>query len=271
MHQLNRKKYTHASKILDQYYTKESVVLLCMFFINRLNRQYDAIIDPSAGNGVFLDVANHTNKIGLDIMPGRSDILKQDWLQYEVSDEFQNVLVLGNPPFGQYHRMSSAFIKHALSFGNVQTIGFILPNGYKKHTRQKILPSHWRILSITDLPDNSFTYSGNDYHVPCSFFVFDRSQGKDLRVNPNLYSEAKDFYFGSKDDFDIFVFGASPTHIIENPQPNNRGYYLKSKIPKHLLAKKIRELPWKGHSSASGGVYWLTKFEFLQQYIKYYD
>lgn len=270
MHHLNRKIYDHPSKLLDQYYTKREIVRICLSEIKKLNDDYDEVIEPSAGMGAFLDEIVYANKIGMDIASGRSDILQQDWLTYNINKKSKRVLIVGNPPFGQYHKMSSAFIKHAISFSNVQTIGFILPNGYKKHTRQRILPKSWRIVSITDLPKNSFTCNGIDYHIPCSFFVFDKSSGKDLRVNPNLYTETKDFIFGDKNNFDIFVFGASPTHITEQPKPNNRGHYIKSKIPKSILINKITKLPWEGCSSASGGVYWLTKFEFLQQYIEYY-
>jgi len=97
--------------------------------------------------------------------------------------------------------------------------------------------------------------------------VFYKSAGKDLRVNPDRYTETKDFTFGSKDNFDIFVFGVSPTKVITDPQPNNKGYYLKSKIPVNELINKIQRIKWMGNSCASGGVYWLTKYEFLEQYI----
>ena len=53
-----------------------------------------------------------------------------------------------------------------------QTIAFVLPNVYRKHTRQKILPYNWRIVSITELGRDCFTLEGKEYHVPASFFIF---------------------------------------------------------------------------------------------------
>ncbi len=268
MHQKRRRAPTTVGQALDQYYTKKEVVRRCLKKVGELPHKYDLVIEPSAGNGAFYDEIRHKNKIGIDIHPNHKDVIQGDWLKFEISQEYQRVLVIGNPPFGQYHRLSSAFIAQALSFANVQTIAFILPNVYNKHTRQKTLPRSWRICSITDLGRNCYTLDGRDYHLPTSFFVFDRSQGKDLRVNPNLYRDTDDFEFGDRNNFDLFVFGAAPQHITRHPQPNNRGYFLRSKIPLPELIKRIRSIDWTGNSCANGGVYWLTKYEFLEQYVR---
>ena len=141
----------------------------------------------------------------------------------QVSSNTMNVLVVGNPPYGQYHTLSSAFIKHAISFSNVKTVAFILPNVYRKHTRQRVIPKQWRIAFITDLGKNCFVLDGKDYHVPAGFFVIDRSSGPDLRVHvPDRITGTNDFDFAKPDDFDVFVFGASPKRVITNPAPNNR-------------------------------------------------
>ncbi len=272
----NRKTHTDKSRVFDKYYTKKAAVRRCLDAVKNLPRSYDCVIDPAAGAGAFYDeidrrLQHRGARIGLDIAPGNDGIIKQDWLDYEISAEYESVLVVGNPPFGRYNELSTLFIKHALSFPNVQTIAFVLPNVFKKHTRQKCLPAHWRILSITELGKNSFTLDGKDYHLPAGFFVFDKSAGKDLRTNPALYKETGDFAFGDKNDFDVFVFGAAPKKVITNPQPNNRGYYLKSKIPVEALRRKIKSVDWTGNSCANGGVYWLTKHEFLEQYIRRYS
>ena len=271
MHQTLRKQYTCKRKLLDKYYTKQDVVAKCLKTLRCLNYHYDLVIEPSAGAGAFYHAINHKNKIGMDLEPEHQDLLKANWLDYRVDPRCQSVLVIGNPPFGRYHRLSVQFIIHALCFHNVQTIAFVLPNVYKKHTRQKILPRDWRIVSIVDLGSNAFTLGGQDYHIPSSFFIFDKSFGEDLRADPFKYQETPDFAFGNKDDYDLFVFGASPRHITYHPQPNNRGYFLKARIPTDALIKKIRSVNWQGNSCASGGVYWLTKSEFLEQYISHHQ
>ena len=270
MHQLNRHASATTGEALDQYFTKNEVVQRCLTELVDLS-SYDLVVEPSAGNGVFLNAVKHTNKVGIDIDPKHPSVRRADWFEYDVPSKYKRVLIVGNPPYGRYHKLSSAFIKRALSFVNVHTIAFILPNVYRKHTRQHIIPQHWRIASILDLGQDCFTLDGKDYHVPTSFFVLDRSLGIDLRVqHPAKVIGTVDFDFATPRDFDVFVFGASPKRVITNPQPNNRGHYLKSKIPVGTLIKRIQSVDWKGNSCANGGVYWLTKYEFMVQYNKQY-
>lgn len=268
MHQNRRKSPASMSQSLDQYYTKREVARRCLAAVDDLPHEYDLVVEPAAGDGAFYDAIDHPNKIGIDIDPAHENVTQADWLAFDVPRQYRRVLVIGNPPFGMYHKLSSAFIAHALSFGNVQTVAFILPNVYRKHTRQKILPPAWRIVSMTALERDAYRLDGEDYHVPSSFFVFDKSVGVDLRVDPNLHTESDDFSFGDKRDFDVFVFGASPSKTTLQPKPNNRGHFLKAKIPVAELVDKIKRVKWEGNSCASGGVYWLTKCEFLDQYIK---
>ncbi len=270
MHQLKRLTPKTNGEALDQYFTKATVVQRCLDELGDLSR-YDLVIEPSAGSGAFLNVVKHKNKIGLDIDPQHEAVVLADWFEYDVQEKYDRVLIVGNPPYGRYHSLSSAFIRRAFSFENVQTIGFILPNVYRKHTRQRILPPHWRIVSITELGRDCFTLNGKDYHVPTSFFVLDQSEGPDLRVrHPRKITGTKDFDFATSEDFDVFVFGASPKRVIVNPVPNNRGYYLKAKVPVSTLIERIKGVDWQGNSCANGGVYWLTKYEFAEQYNRQY-
>jgi hypothetical protein len=158
-----------------------------------------------------------------------------------------------------------------LEFSNVSTIAFILPNVYKKHTLQKVIPNNWRIKKIVDLENDAFEINGSTYHVPCSFFIFDKSLGRDLRFNPEDYKQTDDFVWGDKNNFDIFVFGAAPKKIItEKPNKNNRGYYIKSKIKINKLIEKIKDMDWVGNSSVNGGVCWFTKSEIIKNYNEQY-
>ena len=249
----------------DQYYTCSKAVQLCLRNVKPQN--YDCVIEPSAGGGAFLDQLKHPNVIAMDINPTAKHIKLGNYLEFELNDVYKKVLVIGNPPFGIRHSLSDAFLKKSFQIPGVKTIAFILPNTYNKPTRQKIIPTEWRIRSITPLERNSFTFKGEIYHAPCSFFVFDKSnRGTDLRFNEKNYSESKDFEFAQKSDYDFFIFGANPEKIIKTPTPNNRGYYIKSKINQHELANNFRKLRWKGHSCANGGVAWFTRPEIIKYY-----
>ena len=268
MHQLLRKTPANPAAALDKYYTKKSVVKRCLKE-DSLFQDYDLVVEPAAGNGNFWDLIRHPHKVGMDIAPEHRDIKTQDWFSYMVSWEYASVLVIGNPPFGRYHTLSKRFIEHALLFPNVRTIAFVLPNVYKKHTRQRIIPPNWRIKSIVDLGKNPFTLNGKDYHIDSSFFVIDRSSGEDLRA-PCLSHvvETEDFVFANGKDYDLFVFGASPRKILGRGEvkTNNRGYFLKAKTEVNALVDKIKSVPWQGSSCANGGVFWLNKTEFITQY-----
>ena len=253
-------------KGLDKYYTKKEIVFFCLDKLNL--KDYDLIIEPSAGNGAFYNEIKHNHKIGLDIEPENLYIMKQDFLKYKIDVCYKSVLIIGNPPFGINNILSTQFLKHSFSFENTKTIAFILPNVYNKHTKQKIIPKTWRIKNIYSLSKDSFIFENKTKHIPCSFFIFDKSKGNDLRFEPEKYQNTKDFTFGTNNDFDIFVFGASPTKISINPTENNRGYFLKSKIPVEQLVKNIKSIKWKGNSCANGGVFWLTKPEFCYEYSK---
>jgi len=256
---------------LDKFYTKEDIAIDC---INKINlTEYDLVIEPSAGSGAFFNNLYIDNKIGLDLHPESSEIIEMDWFDYQIDKKYKNVLIIGNPPFGKRNKLSQNFLKHASSFDNVKTIAFILPDVYNKHTLQKAIPTEFRLKNIIRLPKNSFEVDGVDYHVPCSFFIFDRSEGKCLRFNPMNYIDTKDWIYGTKNDYDFFVMGASLKTVKEEPEETNRGYYIK--VRKNISINKVKNNfingDWNGFSSANGGVSWFTKPEVVKAYREQYE
>lgn len=253
----------------DKFYTNPKVVKELMKYVDL--DAYDLIIEPSAGNGSFSNETKNHNSIALDLAPEAEGIIQQDWFLYSIPENFENVLIIGNPPFGERNKLSKEFIKHALSFSNVKTVAFVLPNVYKKHTNQKLFPKNWRLAQEIALPEDSFLLEGEPYHVPCSFFIFTQFKGlKDLRFREELYQTHPDFSFSKEDDFDFFVMGASPTVIKQKEEisPTNRGYYIKSNIDPEKLKRNIKNINWSafGNSSANGGVSWFSKPEFIKIY-----
>lgn len=256
---------------LDKFYTKENIAIECLKYLN-LN-EYDFIIEPSAGSGNFYNNINFDNKIGLDIKPDNNNIFEKDWFEYQIDSKYKNVLIIGNPPFGKRNKLSLQFIQHAQKFQNVKTIAFILPNVYKKHTLQKYINNSFRIKNIIELKNNSFEINGQEYHVPCSFFIFDKSDGIDLRFKKDLYIETNDWFFSNKNNYDFFVMGSSPKNIKLIPETTNRGYYIKIKENSFEKIDEIinnfKKIDWykNSNSSVNGGVAWFTKFELVKIYL----
>ena len=251
----------------DKFYTKPEIAKQCLQKLNM--DKYDLVIEPSAGDGSFFSIIENDNKIGLDIKPAHHDIKKEDWLKYQVPTDPNSVLVVGNPPFGASNKLSKDFIKHAASFDNVDTIAFILSSAYNKHTLQKFVPIEYKLIAIEKLPHNSFTLNGEDFDIPCCFFVFQKNTDKEcLRFNPDLYIDTEDWEFSGSSDYHFFVMGAALNNTKKKPTKNNRGYYIKVKDSANVdvVEGNFKTAIWKGYGTASGGVAWFTKPEVVKLY-----
>ena len=81
-------------------------------------------IEPSAGNGVFLNQFPKDRRIGLDIEPRNKEIVSQDYLEWTPSTN-KKYIVIGNPPFGLRGQLALKFINHSYEFADY--VCFILP------------------------------------------------------------------------------------------------------------------------------------------------
>ena len=91
---------------LDKFYTIPKYSKNCidkMFELYDINT-WDLIVEPSAGDGSFLNQIPTKNKIGIDISPGETNIIKQDFFDYTPPLDKTNILVIGNPPFGRIYQ-----------------------------------------------------------------------------------------------------------------------------------------------------------------------
>lgn len=260
-------KKIYSNKIsFDKFYTKETVVKECISHIDF--SQYDFVIEPSAGNGAFLKNIQHDNVVGIDIDPEHSCIKKMSWFDYNIPEKYENVLVIGNPPFGIRNELSKQFIIHASKFKNVKTIAFILPDVYNKHTLQRYVPKRFNLTKIIKMQENAFMIGEKEYNVCCSFFVFQENGIIDLRFNPTLYKKSIHWHYGSSTNYDFFVMGAAPWNIKDFPTEKNRGYFIKinKDISLDEIKNRFRRISTKGYSSVRGGAFWLTKPELVKIY-----
>lgn len=164
---------------LDKFYTCNDTIQVCMNHFKEYvqTENSDLIIEPSAGNGAFIESIKSitTNYMLYDLHPEHPDIIQQDFLMLRphYSDlNFNKIHLLGNPPFG--HRCSTAikFIKKAAKF--CDTISFILPRSFKKEYYKKSVPLNFHLIHEVDLPSNSFLVNGEAYDVPCVFQIWEK-------------------------------------------------------------------------------------------------
>lgn len=259
----------------DKFYTKESVVISLLPHVDF--SRYSTVIEPSAGAGAFSTVLPHDNVIAIDIAPEHESIKQQDWLNFNLNIIEGPALIIGNPPFGLRNALSKAFIEKSLH-KKVSTIAFVLPNVFNKFTNQKIFPEDWLLSNVIPLPEESFLLNNESYHVPCSFFIWERGgDGVNLRAKKSeMMNACDDFIFvRQRQGPNGFIMGAAPKTIkdLHDVESNNRGYYIKSLIPIDKLREKMAGIEWKkyGNSSAKGGVSWFSKDEIIKIYNQIYS
>jgi hypothetical protein len=169
--------------IIDKFYTKLTVAQQCCQNITNhivIDPHIDIVIEPSAGNGSFIEpITNITNNyIFYDILPEHPNIIKQDYLEVDLStivfpDIYTKVHIIGNPPFGRQSSLAIKFIKKSTSF--CDTVSFILPKSFKKESMQKHFPLNFHLIYQIDLDNNSFIINNTeDKDVPCVFQIWEK-------------------------------------------------------------------------------------------------
>lgn len=192
--------------ILDKFYTQPKVAWECIKFLGNMT-DFDCIIEPSAGNGSFSNQI--INCIAYDIQPDNETIQQADWflLDKEQFKKYKNILVIGNPPFGQQNTLAIKFFNEAAKFANV--IAFILPLSFKKRSIQNKLNANFHLIKEKILNQNSFLLNDEKYSVPCVFQVWERKDIKreiyKNRTTTNLF----DFVSKSDADFRIQRVGGN--------------------------------------------------------------
>lgn len=164
---------------IDKYYTKDSVVQLCVNYIKEklLIDENDLVIEPSAGDGSFIEAIktiSHNYEF-YDLEPENDEIVKQNYLDYDTSDiqeKYDKIHIIGNPPFGRQSSLAIKFIKKSCEFCN--SVSFILPKSFKKESLKKIFPINFHLIFEIDLPKNSFLVEGVEHDVPCIFQIWEK-------------------------------------------------------------------------------------------------
>lgn len=172
---------TPAAAAVDRFYTKPAVARRCWRTLAAALPELTSrriadlfFVEPSAGAGVFYDLLPPSNRIGVDIMPRRADIIRRDFLAWDyLPRRRQDVVVVGNPPFGKRGALAVRFVNHAATLAD--TVAFILPVSFRKYLIHKQLDSDLRLMRAAPLPRASFcTERQADYAVNTEFQIWTR-------------------------------------------------------------------------------------------------
>jgi hypothetical protein len=166
----------------DKYYTSSKIVDKCfnIFIKNIKINDNDLCIEPSAGNGAFINLIKNLfkNYIFYDILPEHEDIIQQDYLllnlnhitNLRLEKNINKIHIIGNPPFGKQSSLAIKFIKKSCEY--CDTLSFILPKSFNKESLKKHFPLNFHLEYSINLPNNSFFFNDKYYNVPCIFQIW---------------------------------------------------------------------------------------------------
>jgi hypothetical protein len=257
----------------DKFYTRKEVVEVCCKAIKKtidIHFSNDLIIEPSAGNGAFINCIKKMcdNYLFIDIEPRNRSVRKFNYLDFEMPPDidFRKIHVIGNPPFGRMSSMAIKFIKISCEF--CDTLSFILPKGFKKELAKRHFPPQFHLVYQIDLPNDSFVLNGEYYKVPCVFQIWVKKDTK-RKTHKKLYPMGFDFCSKSnRPNIAIRRTGKGAGDIFIETRNKNPGthHFIKftnGKSLKNNLQKVSKAIYQKNNTLAAESV---SKQEIIRQF-----
>lgn len=256
---------------LDKYYTESSLAEYCVKkTYETLGRDWNRIIEPSAGNGSFLQFLPKT-ALAFDIEPGIEGIIKSDYRDV-VLPYMEKSLVIGNPPFGRANKLSVQFIIASLKHSDY--IAFIQPIS---QLNQKRTMKGTELLYSEDL--GLLKYSGRGVH--CCFNIYHKSDLiEETYKIPGIYSrhifrmgkeKHKDEILNFPWDYRVQAWGK--IHLLENDEfaDNEIVFRVDDESKKEWLGDKLKECDYQqivNYVTSPNLPVWRLNKWLYEQYVK---
>ena len=252
----------------DQFFTPESTAsycyLKCLDILSKrlVSLENYIFIEPSAGNGVFLNQFPKDRRIGLDIEPRNKEIVSQDYLEWTPSTN-KKYIVIGNPPFVLRGQLALKFINHSSLFADY--VAFILPQLFESDgkgvPRKRV--KGLSLIHSEKLDTNFKSPDGKDISVQCIFQVWSKYHKNDKYIinekdnnilkiyslsdggTPSTTRNKKMFYA-----CDIYIpstcFGKDKMKYYEtfDSLPRKKGYGIVFLRDKESYIHKFKEIDW---------------------------
>ena len=164
----------------DQYYTPYDIMVHCvdkaLDIVKDLGYEISEFLEPSAGEGVFLDYLDKPY-LAYDIEPEDDRIIQADWLGVNLEYK-KGRCVIGNPPFGSRNTLSVQFYKQSVKLSDY--ISFILPISQFNNNQQMY---EFDLIYSEDLKKRNYS----DREIHCCFNIYKRnSNGTNKRPDCKL-------------------------------------------------------------------------------------
>lgn len=260
----------------NKFYTSKETVDICYKAIKKYVKikNTDLIIEPSAGDGAFIEKIKKLSKNHLfyDIKPENPEIIKQNFLllkrQNFLIHPDTNIHIIGNPPFGNKSSMAIKFIKHS-AFLNAKTISFILPNSFQKPSFIKSFPLNYHLIYQKVFPQDTFLHNHKPEYVNTIFQIWERritERKKPVMLLP------KDWYdFVKKPQCNITIkrvgFSTGNVKICRKGDNTNTNWFIKTcKKPDAKLITRLNTI--KYDTKKNIGAISISKQDIIKEYNK---
>lgn len=243
---------------LDKFYTLPEVAKGCIQLVSTCYnwKEWDLVLEPSAGNGSFLLQIPTQNRIGIDIAPDHEQIQEQDFFAYTPPENAKRIMVIGNPPFGKCSSLAVKFFQHASKWADV--IAFIVPRTFRRISIQNKLNPYFHLRIDMEIPNEPCAFTP-PMMAKCCFQVWERKTTR--RNYVELVKSHRDWNFlpfGEKDsnhqptvpsnpDFAIRAYGGKCGEIVIDGLNNLRPkswHWISSNIEKNELIRRFRTLDY---------------------------
>jgi len=173
---------------LEQYFTCRHLAAKCLAVVEKHFKlaSFAVALEPSAGDGAFFSLLPQSNRVGIDLYPLADGILKADFLQWEPPLFEDNILSIGNPPFGQRGSLAVEFVNRACQFSRM--VAFILPRTFRKDTFYNRVDPMFHLVEQFDCEDFR-TPDGEKVTVKSVFQIWERRNKKRSPITRDLSHE----------------------------------------------------------------------------------
>lgn len=285
---------------LDQYYTKEHIAEKCtnqiIKILNKIINVNDYLFfEPSGGYGCFYNQIKKKKYsiTAFDIEPKHPRIEKLNFLDSNALNKVlkkiknKNIITIGNPPFGKKSKLAIEFFNQSTLFA--ESIGFIVPNQFKKWTVHKQLNEKYHLIDEIGLPKNCFyTDNKENYNVNSVFQVWTKLQtkypNKRIVAKPEIthkdfimyqYNNTKESLKVFDNDFDFAIFsqgyGDYKKIITDKKDFNFKKQYILFKTKNKQILKRLKKIDFEKLSKQNTTIPGFRKNNVVTEYVKKYD
>lgn len=162
---------------LEQFYTCRTLAQSCVEAVERHFNlaSFNLILEPSAGDGSFFSLLPEEKRLGIDVDPRCEGLMAEDFFRWEPPLFEENILTIGNPPFGQRGALAVEFLNRACQFSRV--VAFILPRTFRKDTFFNRVDRCFHLVEQFDC-DSFRDPSGSEVSVKSVFQIWEKRDKK---------------------------------------------------------------------------------------------